>query len=293
MQVQPDDFKALAAIARYYVLTREQIQTVCFPEVASGRGTRRRLLRLRNAGYLTRHSVPVVLPDTNGAAPVYYVTKKGAEALASYYDDERFLATNTKHPRADRVAHWIDINRTRLIVDQAIATQSDVVRDGWFTEWETINKDAAEKDQFVLHTQLSENPPLSCSPDAAFMLTLRGHSKVFYLEQDRGTSSPTQIANRKTKGYAGMLRRQLHRKHFPATTLDSFSILVVTTSTQRCRAIGQALQKKPNPEAWLFIDQHQLTAESFLHGNIVLDSNGESGPLIKSATQSGSTPDSG
>lgn len=286
MQVQPDDFKALAAVARYYVLTREQIHSLCFPAQNTGRATRRRLLRLRNSGYLTRHSVPVTLPHTNGAAPAYYATKKGAQALASFFDDDRFLATNTKHPRADRLAHWIAINRTRLIVEQAVAAASDVSLDGWFTEWETVNRDAAPQDQFVIHTQISERPPLSCSPDAAFMLTTRGYSKVFYLEQDRSTSSPSQIAMRKTKGYEAMLNRQLHRNHFPGTNVDRFSILVVTTTTQRCRAIGQALRNRPHPEAWLCIDQHQLDPESFLHGDIVFDAQGQIGPLIKPKSDS-------
>lgn len=287
MQVQPDDFTVLAAIARYYLLTREQIQSLCFPDQASGRATRRRLLRLRNAGYLTRHSVPVALPETNGAAPVYYTTKSGVEALASFFDDDRFLATNTRHPRADRLSHWVAINNTRLLLERAIAAQSDVELGGWFTEWETINKDAAEKDQFVLHTQLSETPPLSCSPDAAFLLTVSGASKVFYLEQDLGTSSPTQIAARKTKGYAAMLDRELHRRHFPETTIGRFSILMVTNSAHRCRAIAEALRKRPHPEAWLLINQKELTAESILHSPIVYDTQAVTGPLVKPAALSG------
>lgn len=283
MQVQPDDFNVLATIARYYLLTRDQIQSICFPGQTSGRSTRRRLLRLREANYLTKHRVPVALPDTNGAAPVYYVTKSGTEALASYFEDERFLATNTKHPRADRLSHWIAINQTRLLLERAIAAQSYVELGGWVTEWETVNKDAVETDQFVLHTQLSENPPLSCSPDAAFLLTVNGVSKVFYLEQDLGTSSPTQIAARKTKGYAAMLDRELHRKHFPETTLGRFSVLVVTNSAYRCKAIGEALQKRPHPEAWLLINQKELTVGSFLHSPIVYDTQAVPGPLVKPA----------
>lgn len=115
--------EALAAVARYYVLVRDQIQSICFSGQASGRATRKQLLRLRNAGFLTRHGVQIVLPGSNGAAPVYYATKKGAEALASFFDDDHFLATNTKHPRVDRISHWIAINSARLIIEQAIANQ--------------------------------------------------------------------------------------------------------------------------------------------------------------------------
>jgi len=293
MQVQPDDFNVLANVARFYLLTREQIQSVCFPAQTSGRATRRRLLRLRNAGYLTKHRVPVALPDTNGAAPVYYVTKSGAEALASFFDDDRFLATNTRHPRADRLSHWVAINSTRLLLERAVAAQSYVQLSGWHTEWEVINKDAAEKEQFVLHTQLSENPPLSCSPDAAFLLTVNGASKVFYLEQDLGTTSPAQIAARKTKGYAAMLDRELHRQHFPAATLGRFSVLMVTTSAHRCRAIGEALRKRPRPEAWLLINQRDLSAESFLHSPIVYDTQAVAGPLVKPVTPDDQAPSNG
>ena len=88
MQVQPDDFQVLRTVAQYYVLTREQIQRICFPAQASGRSTRKRLLRLRNAGFIAKHSVPVALPTSNSAAPVYYPTIAGAQALASFFDDD-------------------------------------------------------------------------------------------------------------------------------------------------------------------------------------------------------------
>ena len=118
---------------------------------------------------------------------------------------------------------------------------------------------------------------------------MNGASKVFYLEQDLGTSSSTQIAARKTKGYAAMLQRELHRKHFPETTLSRFSVLMVTTSAQRCRSIGEALQKRPSPETWLLINQRELTTESFLHAPIVYDTQAVAGPLVKPATLNNDT----
>ena len=74
------------------------------------------------------------------------------------------------------------------------------------------DEDAGKREQFFLHTQLRNHPPLSCSPDAAFLLSLCGHRKVFYLEQDLATSSPRQIAARKMPGYRELARRQGHRK---------------------------------------------------------------------------------
>ncbi|MCA9129704.1 MAG: replication-relaxation family protein, partial [Planctomycetales bacterium] len=194
------DMAVLRAIATYYVLTREMVQQLCCASHASGRGARKRLSRLRQAGYIVQHRVPVALPDTNGAAPVYYATRKGAEALASFYGDDEFLATNTKTPRADRLAHWIAINQTRLLVEAAVTELPMVKLLRWITEWETCNKSAATSDQFYLHTQLSEHPPLSCSPDAGFLVEYQSERMVYYLEQDLATSSPRQIAARKSKG---------------------------------------------------------------------------------------------
>ena len=104
----------------------------------------------------------------------------------------------------------------------------------------------------AFHTQFQETPPLSCSPDAGFALSLNGHTKAFYLEQDRATSSPRQIAARKHRGYAEMQVQQPHRVHFPESNLDRFSVLCVTTSRARRDELAKALGKKPATDNWLF-----------------------------------------
>ncbi|MCA8996512.1 MAG: replication-relaxation family protein, partial [Planctomycetaceae bacterium] len=68
MPVTEFDILVLALLARYYVLTREQIQTILFPDHSSGRCTRKRLTKLRHAGLIQKHRIPVALPGTNGAA---------------------------------------------------------------------------------------------------------------------------------------------------------------------------------------------------------------------------------
>jgi hypothetical protein len=281
MNVTPADMAVLATIARYYVLTREQIQRLCSPSAASGRTTRKRLTKLRQAGYIAKHRLMVTLPELKGAAPIYYPTGEGTEALASYFDDERYLVTNTRPPRADRLAHWIAVNDTRMTIEQAVARQSEVSLEAWINEWEAINKDGAEPERYYLHVQLRENPPLSCAPDAAFLLSVRGHKKVFYVERDLGTSSPKQVAARKTKGYAELAARQHHRKHFPQTTLDRFSVLFVTTTKYRRDATAKAIAKRPRPDLWLFVDQRDVTPETFLFEPITWNHLGQAGPLVK------------
>ena len=281
MPVTEHDVQLLAALARYYVLTREQLQRICFPGHASGRTTRKRLSKLQKAGFVRKHRIPVAFPGTCNAAPVYYLTKQAAELLASWFDDESLLAANTRHPRCDRLNHWIAVNETRMVIEQAVTRQDNVTLDGWINEWETVDKDAAEPNRFTLRSQLSTDPPLSCSPDAAFLLSLGGHRKVYYLEQDLGTSSPKQNAARKTKGYAALAERQGHRRHFPETTFDTFGVLCITTTSYRCEQTAKYVAKRPRPDLWLFIDQRELTAESFLHSSITLNHKLERAPLVK------------
>ena len=95
MIVTENDIQILALLARYYVLTREQIQRLSAPHLVSGRSLRRRITKLRQDDYLFRHRVPVALPGKNGAAPVYYLTKKGTELLASWFDDDALSCHNT------------------------------------------------------------------------------------------------------------------------------------------------------------------------------------------------------
>lgn len=285
------DMSTLKTLAFYYVLTRLQIQHLCNPGHASGRGTRKQLLRLRQAGLIIMHRMQITLPGMNGAAPVYYPTKKGAETLASYYGDDRFLATNTKHPRADRLAHWVAINDTRMLLEAAAPRVEGLKLKSWITEWETINKEDAIPNQYCLHTQLSENPPLSCSPDAGLLLEFRGQRCVYYLEQDRGTSSPRQIAARKAKGYAGLLNRQCHRKHFPETTLDRFRVLLITTNGYRAKKTASEMKDKPGREAWLMMNQQDLTADNFFTGDVAIDHEGIIGPMIRMPEAGGSQVD--
>ncbi len=281
MPITAFDIQLLKALAQYYVLTREQLQRHCFPGHSTGRTTRKRLLKLQNAGYIHKHRMPVAYPGTTGAAPVYYVTKSGAELLASWFDDDTYRLINTRCPRGDRLNHWIATNETRMVIEQAIAGQTEVTLGRFINEWETVDKNAAESQQFTLHTQLIQDPPLSCSPDAGFLLCMRGHRKVFYLERDLGTSSPRQVAARKSRGYAELAARQGHRRHFPETTLDVFGVLCVTTTAYRCEQMAKHISKRQRPDLWLFVDEHELTPESFLFGSITMDHQRKRGALIK------------
>ena len=289
MPVTAHDIQLLEALAKHFVLTREQLQRLCSPDT-SDRSVRKHLSKLQHGDLITKHRMPVMLPDGSGAAPVYYLTQEGASVLAAWFEDERYHATNTRQPRSDRLNHWFALNETRMVIEQALRSDPAVTLDGWISEWEIVDKDATEGLRYTLHTQLRETPPLSCSPDAALLLTTRGVSKVFYIEQDLGTSSPHQVASRKTKGYAELARQLKHRTHFPQTNIDSFSILFITPTKYRCVQLGKELRHHESPELWRMIDQHELTTESFLHGQICYQADGSRTSLIRPASTAAGTP---
>lgn len=278
-----NDIEILKLLARYYVLTRDQIQSWLFPEHSSGRMTRKRLAKLRTEGYVIKHRIPVALPNSAGAAPVYFLAGKAGQVLADVTDDELYRLITGRTPSGHLLQHWIALNNTHRKLELACEANPDVELVRWINEWETIVDEKGEK-QFTLHTKLFEQPALSCSPDAAFLLSAGGQQMVYYVEQDCGTSSPKQVARRKSKGYAELSNRNGHRKHFPDTTLDRFRILCVTTRRYRVGEIGRQLQLCPSPDLWLISDENELTPESFLTGDVHYDVQGEAGPLIKATT---------
>lgn len=276
------DIEIVRAIARYYILNRPQIQSLCFPGDSSGRATRRRLQELITFGLINRHQLVVHHPHAGSPGPVYYPARKGCELLAEHFDDERYLVTPTAPPQSHQVFHWLAVSETHIAIDRAIALQNDVTLSGWLNEWDIANKDeSAPEKRFRLYTLLRESPRLVCAPDAAFLLALRGHKKVFYLEQDRNTSGVNRIAASKTPGYAELAARQLHRRHFPDATVESFTVLVVTTTARRRDALRKALRGKPGADLWKFVARPELQPETFLHEPIHYPCDGEPVALVK------------
>ncbi len=70
------DIAVLIALVRYYVLSRAQIQRLCFPDDPSGRVTRRRLQSLIEAKLINRTQMQVVNPLAGMPAPVYYPAQR-------------------------------------------------------------------------------------------------------------------------------------------------------------------------------------------------------------------------
>ncbi|MCA9073692.1 MAG: replication-relaxation family protein [Planctomycetaceae bacterium] len=283
MKLTENGIRVLQALASYYVLTASMVHRAVFPQRKDRRNTRRLLQHLVTDHYVARSAVNVAF-STGNSGPAYYLTAKGADALAVYYGDEAWLQTNVRPPRIDRLYHWLDIAEAHWIVETAVNRAAGVTLNGWLNEWQTINDEQGEPTSYVLHTQFREGPkPLSCSPDAAFCLEVAGHRRVHYVEVDRGTTGAKRVAASKVPGYAELLDTQGHRRHFPGTTFDDFAVLIITTSPNRRDILRSCVAGHDDlhPEQWLFVALEEFTPQNALFGKVIHDYRGGVGPLLE------------
>lgn len=283
------DLLVLRALAIYFVLNRQQIQKLCFHEDETGRVTRRRLLKLVAHGLIQRQ--PLQMHDMEDGSPslVYYPSRRGLEILAETTNDKRFLHVSSQAPQPHHVRHWLAVSDTHILIDQAISGQDAVGIEGWINEWDTVPAvGIAPEERYRLYTRIDDR--LVCVPDAAFLLSLVGHKKVYYLEQDRNTSGVERVAASKTKGYAAMFEQQLHRRHFPQTTVTAFTILMIAPNRNRRDNLRRTILGKPGWELWRFVSLTDLSADSLLTAPILYRCDSDEGvPLVRIEGQSKTT----
>lgn len=280
--ITPRDIAVLVALSRYAVLSRPQIQRICFPTDEGGRVARRRLQYLVDEKLINRQQMLYCQPMGGTPASVYFPARLGNEFLANHFDDERYLASPVIPMVPHHIPHWIALADTHVAFDVAIEHQSEVAVEGWINEFDVVNKDeSAPERRYTLYTLIQDSPRLVCNPDAAFLLSMGGHKKVFYIEQDRNTSGARQVADSKTKGYEAMNGMKLHRKHFPATTIDTFTVLLVTMSPKRRDTLREAFKDKPGASLWRFTTVDDLVPEKLLNEPIFYPCIGEPAALIK------------
>src|SRR3954466_10375149 len=114
--LQPILVSILLAVARYYTLTRMQLEDLCRPgRIDGGRKMRKYLTTLRREGLVNQTEARVVFPERNGApAPVYFPSRKGCELLAELQKDESFLHVCTLTPNWQHLYHWVRIADLRI-----------------------------------------------------------------------------------------------------------------------------------------------------------------------------------
>jgi hypothetical protein len=280
--LQIRDIEVLKSVARYYTLTRAQINRLHFPADFDGRISRKRLALLHDEGFINRTNMQVVNPSMGAPAYVYYPSSKGTAFLAQELKDERYRSACTLTPNWMYLYHWVEVAQTHILLDQAVALLDAVTVDDWISEWSIANPEEKEPEKrYKLYTRLG--PKLVCAPDAAFLLQKEGFRKAFYLEQDRDTTKDAvRVAAQKCHGYAGLFERRMHFvRHFPTANVEKFTVLVVAPSPRRRDALQQAFSTKPAAWLYKFCSQAELTAETFLIAPIWHSSVNDPAALLK------------
>lgn len=296
--ITPRDISILTAVARYYTLTRVQIQGLCFADSPNrdGRIVRKRLQALCAARLLNKTHMQVVNPTMGVPAPVYFPSRQGCEFLACTLGDERFLSVCAQTPTWQNLHHWTQVAEFHIRLDQALERHPLARSDGWLSEWDIANPDeSVPEKRFRLYTLIRAQPRLVCNPDAGFLLSCHGTSegagefkKVYYVELDRGTTGIQQIAASKTPGYAAMAPGRLQRRHFPDTNVDSFAVLHVTTSAKRRDLLRKAFATKTGADSWKFVCWDDLVPETLCSAPIFFACTGDGMPLIRAPQGGGS-----
>jgi hypothetical protein len=284
--MNPDrDVAILESVFRYYVLTRAQVVRLHFrPGPTRDRIARKRLQHLAGEKLLNvarlRYS-----PDATAATHVYYPSRRGAEFLAARLGDESYLARTCQCPQQYCLFHWIRLTDRHLMLDRAVALQTEACVPCWYSEWDVVNPAESvhrPEKRFRLYTLLQEESKrLVCAPDAAFLMTAGGHGKVFYVEEDRHTESAERYVNAKVKGYAELHARRGHRRHFPEATADDFTVLMFSPDETRRKALCTAMKGKPGERLWRFCSVAGLTAETLLHEPVFHATQGDPGSLLR------------
>jgi len=280
--LQLRDIEVLASVARYYTLTRAQINHLHFPTDADGRITRKRLRLIHEDGLVNRTNMQVVNPAMGAPAYVYYPSAKGCAFLAQEMKEDRYLSACTLTPNWMYLYHWVEVAQTHIILDQSVARLMGVSIPDWISEWSIANPDEKEPEKrFKLYTRLG--PKLVCAPDAAFLLEKEGFRKAFYLEQDRDTTkSADRVAAQKCHGYAGLYEKRLHvGRHFPTANVEKFTVLCVAPTARRRDALRLAFSVKPAAWLYKFAAQTELAPETFLTSPVWHPCTGTPSALIK------------
>ena len=262
------DIGVLVMLAKHLLLTRPQISQLCYQ--GNDRVARDRLSKMTRGGFVQRKRFRE--QDVQGAATfLYMLTKKGTQFLADHFDEPRYGLKPTKLRQPLFTDHYLAVTDLSILLQEhAIADQSKVSLHTWFNEEETVNfSELDDQKHHRLYTQLRTEPKkLVCDPDAAFMLQSDEHRAVFYIERDRDRNSPRRVAAIKTPGYLELLQKQGHRRHFPQTTLDRFTVLFICERKNHRDRLRLTYRDKPDPKRWRFASVKDVTKDTFLYSPI-------------------------
>lgn len=271
----------LRQLAAYTYLVRPQISKLEFPTHKDSRYCRKILSDMLHVKLIGKTRKKITYDELRSGCPVYWPTEYGIEVLAGAARDEIYLSASHQRPRDDRLEHWIRTSETHLVLDQAIAAQTFVDLPVWVNEWNKFRADG--RNNYYLHVQFQEKPKKkSCSPDAAFLLSVAGLLQPVYLETDLNSSSPAQTIFRKEIGYETLWQSGKFRtQHFPQLEdHNDFIVLMITTDRWRRDRLARIAQDIEGGKRWRFAAVEDVRPETILHERIFINKDFETKRLV-------------
>lgn len=295
MTLTSRDGDGLNFLHRYGYARTNHLRDAVFPGDKDGSTTRGRLRPMEKAGLIRRYVPRLIDPfDPQTQAPVWILTLKGALALAELTGDASKILTVERS-----FQDWMSMNHfcamtslMAFVVDPAVRAQDRVKMHALYWEHDVVDAGASDPARrFRLYTDFPA-AGVKCCPDAAFELEIptAGGSvrRAYYVEREMGTDSCTRVVAKKHKGYHQLWATGAFRRHFPQSA--DFRVLCFCPSASwrdgiraafKEKAEGDAPPKlKPGADLWLFLSTPDVTAETFLHGDVVYKVGSGPVPLL-------------
>lgn len=252
MVLMPRDLRLLQFIGEYGTADRSLLQSVFFPDDATGRATQRRLAMLVMERLLVR--TRIVLADgflkAEGVPALYFLTDAGT-AIVEAETGQRPRRVMHSRPSPFTLRHRLLAVRVRLVFDQA-ARLLRLPPLEWIMEQDTrptatksFQRHASEN--FILWDVFSDaQPPSTFRPDASCHLQIprpsgQGFKSLLaYLEFDRSTESHAQWTTR-LRGMTDFFAvGDAWKRHWPTVQTPSVILFVVCPTQRRIRGLAQA-----------------------------------------------------
>lgn len=297
------DVCILRDIAEAYVVDRPTLTTLFFPGDKDGSQTRRRLNALRFRGLVQKLLPDYGLPEGCPSTAIYFPSPAGCRLLCELTGDMRFLLSNTRVPARANVRHFLALGHVRRTFQAAFASQSLAELVGYCNEFDLLSTEntSLPEETYRLYTLVGREPNprvgqepkrIVCNPDASLLVRIGEASRGWYLELERGTTSPRKAAELKSPGYAGLFEKGLFHRHFGETT-PKFTVLVIGPTPTWRDDLRRAFAKTVRPDLYKFAAMLDFTPESALFGRIWHTTDPEAHPtslLVPPAGQAITAP---
>lgn len=289
MTLTDRDVSVLLLLRTYFFLRARQIASAVTPANADGSIVRGRLRAMEKAGLVRRCQKQIVHQlDPETAAPVWILTLRGSAELARARQDTALLFHCEPSFRDwSSLNHYTALSSLVMLVHRAIAAQARVRLSGLTFEHEVADPGAGEPHRrYKLYTLVSPEPRVACVPDAAFVLEVDGRRRAFLVEYETGSDSPARVAAKKHKGVALLHSTRTFLDLFPDVT--DFRVLCFCPYASWRKTLIEQMRGKPGESLWLFMTTPEVTADTFLHGELVWKTDGEKPvPLVAPGRVSG------